>query len=812
MANKRPTSKRPKHTPPSAKRAGDPQSRRRRRWPGAIRPDWVLLALLALSLAIRLWGIHDRLPDASLKINVLDDSVIEETDRTTMGRAWLMWRGGTKATDLNPHTGGWPSLSFYLTLGLQHLYKMYYSLTSADASAAHFQAHIAGAGAAPMFLFARVVGALIGTLTVFLTYRIGASTLGRSVGLLAGLFVATNTLHVLTSQHVSDPNLLALLFVLLATRPFVRVVAGGTMRDSILAGAMIGLAGACKYVPLVLALPFALAYRTGDSKNDSAGRGKGTALWRNRPLAAGMASILAAVFVASPFLFLDWKRTLIDIAGQRRALFSDWVGQTVFPISLPTYLAVTLPHAMGWPAYLLGLAGLVLLWRGGRLTRTLVWIPLMIVLANGMLKSPQDRYILVALPFLHLAAALAIVRGMEWARARIPSPAQAAPGQGRALSVRVPSALLVAAVLAWPLPELLATRHALALPDSRHLVRRWINQNIGTKEPMAVELYGPVFTPGERTMVIWPFFATQSQFARPAFHPEFLDGLEYHVASGEISRRFEAEPEKYPVENAYYRWLRERASVVWESDVKNASGPHIVVRRLPQAISTRAQRDSIFAAAMPKPTQVNRVELWCLDLSRLFATVRDYDRAEEWARRGLKVEVKPMEPPLRAALAIALWHKGLLDSAEAQIAIAIEGEPGSSTYRMYHGAILTKMSRFLDALVEYRTAYELSEGDPRIHVNIAQALDQLGRYEEAVQELLLIPAGHRDRALALRDAAILLLNHLNRPAEALDYLREAIRLDPNQEQADLLRQQIEALEATIKPRGNHAAAGGSRTP
>src|SRR2546426_1896769 len=237
MAHKRPTSKRPKRHHPSAKRARDPETRRRSRWPRPIRPDWVVLGLLGLALAIRLWGIHDRLPDASLRINVLDDSVIEETDRTTMGRAWLMWRGGTKATDLNPHTGGWPSLSFYLTLGLQHVYKMYYSFTSADASAAHFQRHIAGAGAAPMFLFARVVGALIGTLTVFLTYRIGALTLGRSVGLLAGLFVATNTLHVLISQHVSDPNLLALLFVLLATPPFLRVVAGGTLRDSILAAA-----------------------------------------------------------------------------------------------------------------------------------------------------------------------------------------------------------------------------------------------------------------------------------------------------------------------------------------------------------------------------------------------------------------------------------------------------------------------------------------------------------------------------------------------------------------------------------------------
>ncbi len=747
----------------------------------------MLLALLGLTIAVRLWGIHDRLPDASLGINVLDDSVIEETDRTTMGRAWRLWEGGTHPLDLNPHTGGWPALSFYLTLGLQCLYKVHFMAVSGAATSADFQRHVAGEGAAPMFLFARIVGALIGTLTVYLAYRIGTRVAGRAVGLLAGLLLATNTLHILTSQHVSDPNLLALLFVLLATLPLMRVVEARAIRDAVAAGAMIGLAGACKYVPLILALPLGLAHFPRGKAGAAAAARAGLT---SRSLWAGLLAVIAAVFVATPFLFLDWKRTVIDIAGQRRSLFSDWVGQTVFPISLPTYLAVSLPHAMGWPAYLLGLAGLVLLWREGRVMRVLVWIPLMIVLANGMLKSAQDRYILVALPFLHVAAAFAIVRGIAWARARF-----AALG-GNALPGRALPALLVAAAVAWPLPELVTTRHSLGLPDSRHLVRRWIIGHIDPNKAMAVELYGPVFAIGERAMVIWPFFATQAPLARPAYHPEFLDGLEYHVASGEISRRFEAEPEKYPVENAYYRWLREHGTVLWQSDDKTMSGPHIVVRRLPANISTRAQRDSVFAAAMPEPTHVNRIELWCHDFSaRTFQRVRDYPRAEEWARRGLRVEVPEMEGVLRSQLAVALWRENKPDSAEAEMSIAIRLEPQSSTHRIYHASILTDLGRLPEALAELRRAYELSRHDPRLHINIAQVLGQVGRYEEAVQELLQVPPENPQRGLALRDAAILILNHSDRPGDALDYLRESIRLDPNQEQADLVREQIARLEA-----------------
>jgi len=654
---------------------------------------------VGISLGIRLWGIHDRLPDASLGINVLDDSAIEETDRTTVGRAWAMWRGGAQAFDPNPHTGGWPALSFYLTLTLQVLYKLYSSLSAGGASPSYLQQHVVGAESASFFLFARIVGALIGALTVLLTYRIGAAYLGRGVGFMAGLLLATNPLHVLTSQHVSDPNLLALLFVLLATPPLLRVATQPTLRDSVLAGAWIGLAGACKYVPIVLAVPLAIANR------------------KSRPaLGAGLLAILVAMFLGSPFLFIDWRQTLLDITGQRRALFSDWVGQTAFPISLPSYIAVSLPHAMGWPAYVLGVVGLVLLWRSGAKTRLLAVIPILIVLANGMLMVAQERYVLAAIPFLYLAASLAIARAAGWAKAKA--------GARRALTSVLAPALVVVAI-ALPVRELFATRQALALPDSRHVSRRWIQEHLDPKARMAVELYGPVFDDAERSIVTWPFFAMHSQAASPAYHPEFLDGFDYHVASAEISRRYEAAPAKYPAENAYYAWLRGHAETVWESDVRTTSGPHIVIRRLPRGISGRAQRDSLFAAAMPEPSQLDRIELWCVDCARLFTRYGDYERTEEWARRGLRVGVPAMEPQLRGALAIALWFRGKLDSADVEMKLAIQRQPQDPALRAYHGSILADMGRNAEALAEFRAGLDRSGGDPSMRAALQEQIARL---------------------------------------------------------------------------------------
>ncbi|HEY7728147.1 MAG TPA: tetratricopeptide repeat protein [Candidatus Eisenbacteria bacterium] len=757
------------------------------RSPGSERPrsvarrgiDWLLWGLLALTLILRLWGVHERLPDPSLGINVLDDSVVEETDRTTMGRAWNMWGGGTRPLDLNPHTGGWPALSFYTAFALQLLLRAYHWLTAGGSSAQTFSSYMANHSDVA-FLYARIACTLLGAVTVWLTYRLAGGLAGRPAGLLAGALLATNQLHVLTSQHIADPNLLALLFVLLAAAPLARITEDGTERDSVRAGAMIGFASACKYVPLVLGLPYLVAH----ARPARDGRGGWPAaiarLARRRAVWLGLLAILIAMFAATPFLFLDWKRTVRDFIVQRKSLFSDWVGQTQFPISLPTYFADSLPHALGWPAYLLGLAGLVLLVRSGRRGVVLALIPVSIIVANGMLKAAQERYVLPAVPFFFIGAALALTRGAEWLRAR---------GTKRAAAAAAAAALALVSA-GWTTPELIRTRRSLALPDSRHLARRWVNANVAPTAAFAHELYGPVFRDGERYDVVWPFFATQAPLARPAYHYQFLDGIRFLCLSGEISRRFDSEPEKYPVETAYYRWLRERGRPLWRSDPKTSSGPELTVLELPGGISTRAERDSLERLTMPGPTGTTRIALWCSDMAKLFLQLGEWDRAEEWATRGFRVGSPAMEGNLLMSLAVAEYRLGRPEASERAAARALRQQPKNYLLRYQRGLALHDLERYGEALAEYRAALSL-RSDPRIYVNEARALAALGLWEEAIAELEKVPPEHFARATALHDLAILTLRGLHRPREAVRLARQALALDPNVEGADELRRLLQ---------------------
>jgi len=733
--------------------------------------DRALLAILVLSTLLRLWGISDRLPDASLGINVIDDTAIEETDRTTIMRSWAMWQGGMRSFDLNPHTGGWPALSFYLTLGIQILYKAWYGFLHAGVTTADFAQHVQR-DSAGLFLLARIVNAMIGILSVALTWRLALPIAGRTGAILAAAFLATNPLHILTSQHISDPNLLALVFVALATAAMAKVAEGGGTRHSVLAGIWIGLAAACKYVPLVLLAPLALAhFRAGRPQ------------WKAFAIAAGL--VFVAMFAASPYTFLDWKTTMEAFGVQRRSLFSDWVGQSAFPISLPTYLISSLPKALGWPVYLLSIAGFVALWRKGGGARAIALVAIVVVLANGLLRTAQERYLLVAYPMFVVGAAAGVLWLLDLARSHLPETA------------RSPRTVVFVAALAAlaPVRELIEIRQALRLPDSRHEARRWVNEHVGPTKRLAVELYGPVFTDRERNIVIWPFFATQASLVAPAYRPEFLDGVETIVLSGEISRRFEADSLKYPNEAAYYRWLRAHGESLWRSDAEGRkfSGPSIDVRALPAGLSTRAGRDSLFASLQPRPSGTYRLALWCHDMSLLFSRSGDFERSEEWALRGLQVGARKLSPRLYAALALSRLNLGRFGGAEEAASLGIAEAPDAYALHLYRGLALQRLGRLDESIRELREALAQS-GDARVHLNIAQAFAGLGRYEEAVAELGQVPPGTPERAAAMRDQAVILLNQLGRRDEGLAALKEAAALTADPNEARLLADEVTRLQ------------------
>jgi len=653
---------------------------------------------MAAGLAVRLWGISDRLPDPALGLNpMIGDTTVDEGDRRAMLYAWEMWQGGTRPLDLNPRTGDWPGLPFYVTLGLQLLYRGYDSLAHGSATAEEFARHVAQ-NPAGMFLFARFFNALVGVLTLFLTYRLGSRLGGRTVGLIAACLLTFTPFHIFISQRVADPNLLALAFVLLASIQLVGGDGKRRVRGCAIAGAMIGLAGACKYVPL--ALDFLLVLACLD-------RAEGSLRVRWRPLAAGLLASALAFALASPFTLLDWSAKAQDLQLQRGRLLGEWVGQSESTISLPTYLIHTLPHMLGWPAYLLSIAGSVLLLVDRRRRGWIVALtPVTLLLPTGLLAVAQERFMAPALGSLIVAAAMAVAGTASWAARRFTTTSAATSRVVAATALFFPLAIS----LTWGAPEYLRTREASGRPDTRHLAHGWIEASIPRTEPIAMDLYGPEFNAEAegRLSLVWPFLASQTGYVRAAYHPEWLDGLRYYVTSGEVGRRFEAAADRYPREAAFHRWIRSHGRLAWSTDSVAASGPSIEVWALPDGISDQEQRDRLWEEARREPMYELRLAHWCRDMAMIFLKRDQYARAAEWAARGLTIRNRAFRKDLFETVALALVRLGRSSEAVTAAREGLSEFPESAFLHLDDAMALEALSRREEAIAEYRAALRQS--------------------------------------------------------------------------------------------------------
>ena len=109
-----------------------------------------------------------------------------------------------------------------------------------------------------LFLVARITVALLGTVSVWLLYLVGARLFDRAVGLLASAVMAVAFLPVFYGHLALNdvPTLAPLTLSLLGTAGVLR---RGRMLDYLLAGVGLGLAAATKYTAGVMLLPLLAA-------------------------------------------------------------------------------------------------------------------------------------------------------------------------------------------------------------------------------------------------------------------------------------------------------------------------------------------------------------------------------------------------------------------------------------------------------------------------------------------------------------------------------------------------------------------------
>jgi 4-amino-4-deoxy-L-arabinose transferase-like glycosyltransferase len=546
----------------------------------------LLIAILVLALALRLKGVAYGLPYSL--VNSDESMVVPKAFHAAQGH-------------LDPRFFFYPSLYFYLTGALYLLGAPVWWLLG-HGNFLSQDSFVVDPG--PYFLLGRLLSVAMGTVSVYLVYRLGRDGFGRAAGLLAALFLAVVPLHVAYSHMaVTDVtavafSLLAFVLLQLAVRDGHRAAAGSgggvsgvrfaqvtpDRREAaavglaaerraarlLAAGAVAaGLATSTKYNLGMLVLPATVAAvlscRPEVARRAAAGS-RAALVWLRVLVLRVYVPMAVAFVVASPFVVLDAPRFLRDFRRQNQIMDRGWLGFEHAGNGFWYNVTPNLTGAIGVVLVVLAVAGVAwALWRRTRLDLLLAPYVVVYFLYIGTWKELADRYLLPIVPLLLLLAVrLCVELALRWPRAR---------------RFAVPAVVVVLAVaFVAPLAASVAFDRELSGRDTREIAREWIQHHVAAGSLIAVENYGPPLVREDelghyRAGGLDPvaYRILRLQLPAPGTPDRTRDigvlrrqGVQYVVVSSRVYDRVRAAPEEYPTAVAFYDQLGEKAQLVKE--------------------------------------------------------------------------------------------------------------------------------------------------------------------------------------------------------------------------------------------------------
>ncbi|MDQ6804179.1 MAG: glycosyltransferase family 39 protein, partial [Actinomycetota bacterium] len=293
-----------------------------------LRIDAIGVALGALLLAtflLRLWGIKQGLPYI---YNVDEESHFVPKAISFFGHSL------NPNYFLNP-----PAYSYVLNI----VFELWFG--SRDAVA-----HAYASNPTSVFVVARVVASVLGTVAVWLTYLTGKRLFGRGVGLVAAAIFGLAFLPIFYS-HVALNDVPTLAPVALSLYGIAGVLRQGRLRDYLIAGIGIGLAAATKYtggITLLCLIAAAACNAAGDDHRHVP-----------RRLAGGLGAALVAFLLANPYALLDFSSFIQGV--RRQASESDAAKLGSSPVGGIDYYLWTFTWGIGWAPAVASVVGAVLL-------------------------------------------------------------------------------------------------------------------------------------------------------------------------------------------------------------------------------------------------------------------------------------------------------------------------------------------------------------------------------------------------------------------------------------------------------------------
>ena len=412
----------------------------------------VLVLILAAAAAARLWFLTAGVPHA---VGIDEPQVVD--------RAIRILRTG----DWNPHVFDYPTLVIYFNAVLAIVRFLWGALQGEWRSLDAFSVEA-------IYSAMRSAAALIGILTVWITYRLGTELVSRAVGLFAAVQLAVRPMHVRESHFVlTDVPMTAL--TTLAMWMTVRAMRLGSVRAYAWAGAACGFAAAAKYNGGLAILAVGAAWLLQERRAPD----------RGRKILAVFAAAAGAFLLCAPYTILDMPAFLDGFAAQF-ARFAIPPAPGADPAWLVYLKHLSLPWLRFWvPLGVLGIG--LLIWRP-RTRLPAIPVAVFTLVYFYVLSSHSHvfgRYALPLVPVLCVFTAAATLEIVD-ALTRISA-------LRRPIWQPLLTAVAVVMLTAPAISSTVGWIDGLKRPDTRTIAAEWLKANTPRGTRVAVENSGPTY-------------------------------------------------------------------------------------------------------------------------------------------------------------------------------------------------------------------------------------------------------------------------------------------------------------------------------
>jgi hypothetical protein len=317
-----------------------------------------------------------------------------------------------------------------------------------------------------VYVVARVVAAVLGTVAVWLTYLAGKRLFGREVGLISGAIFGLAFLPIFYS-HLALNDVPTLAPVALALYGVAGVLRHGRLIDYLIAGVGIGLAAATKYTGggMIVCLLLAAAANAFGSEH------------RHTPrrLLAGLVAALAAFLIANPYALLDFSSFIQGVKQQASETDAAKLGSST--VGGIDYYLWTFTWGFGWVPSVAAVVGSALLLVRRRLRVALVLIPAPIafIIFMGEQQRYFGRWLMPIFPIAAILAGYAAVELIRWL------------SRSRVVPVALAFAVVTVLLLGQSVTAVVHNDQVLSRADTRNATRAWMVAHIPIGAKIVVE-------------------------------------------------------------------------------------------------------------------------------------------------------------------------------------------------------------------------------------------------------------------------------------------------------------------------------------